>query len=67
MYRDENDILKEKATKASRLEHEVERLKEKLKDVDFYKQRVEEIRDDIKYVPCFSDCQDCPMEFCSEP
>ncbi|XP_039255086.2 girdin-like isoform X3 [Styela clava] len=45
-YRDENDILKEKATKATRLEHEVERLKEKLKDVDFYKQRVEELRDD---------------------
>ncbi|XP_076815424.1 girdin-like isoform X2 [Clavelina lepadiformis] len=44
--RDENDILKEKAGKASRLEFELEMLKEKLKDVEFYKQRVEEVRED---------------------
>jgi len=44
--RDENDILKEKAAKATRLEFETDMLKEKLKDVDFYRQRVEEIRED---------------------
>nr|CAB3228757.1 girdin [Phallusia mammillata] len=44
--RDENDILKDKAAKASRLEFEADMLKEKLKDIDFYRQRVEEIRED---------------------
>uniref|UniRef100_H2ZQJ0 HOOK N-terminal domain-containing protein n=1 Tax=Ciona savignyi TaxID=51511 RepID=H2ZQJ0_CIOSA len=46
--RDENDILKERAGKASKLEFEIEILREKVKDVDFYKQRVEELRDDNK-------------------
>lgn len=48
--RDENDILKDKAAKASRLEFEADMLKEKLKDIDFYRQRVEEIREDNRYL-----------------
>ena len=44
--RDENDILKEKANKAQKMELELETLKEKLKDLDFFKQRVGELRED---------------------
>ena len=46
--RDENDILKEKAYKATRLENELDMLKDKVKDIEFYKQRLSEIREDNK-------------------
>ena len=47
--RDENDILKERAFKATRLENELDMLKDKVKDIEFYKQRLSEIREDNKY------------------
>ncbi|KAM3851658.1 protein Daple isoform 2-T2 [Vipera latastei] len=45
-YRDELDSLKEKANRVERLEMELVRCKEKLHDVDFYKARMEELRED---------------------
>jgi len=45
-YRDELDAMREKAERAEKLESELERFKAKLRDVDFYKTRVEELRDD---------------------
>ncbi|KAK2497922.1 hypothetical protein MC885_002865 [Smutsia gigantea] len=44
--RDELDSLREKANRAERLETELLRCKEKLHDVDFYKARMEELRED---------------------
>lgn len=45
-YRDEVDILRERAERADRLEIEVQKYREKLGDSDFYKSRVEELRED---------------------
>ncbi|CAH6849102.1 Ccdc88c [Phodopus roborovskii] len=45
-YRDELDSLREKANRVERLEMELIRCKEKLYDVDFYKARMEELRED---------------------
>ncbi|XP_075386728.1 protein Daple isoform X2 [Tenrec ecaudatus] len=45
-YRDELDALREKATRVERLEMELVRCREKLHDVDFYKARMEELRED---------------------
>ncbi|XP_074852732.1 protein Daple isoform X2 [Carettochelys insculpta] len=45
-YRDELDSLREKANRVERLEMELIRYKEKLHDVDFYKARMEELRED---------------------
>lgn len=45
-YRDELDVMREKAERAEKLETELERFKSKLRDVDFFKTRVEELRDD---------------------
>nr|XP_036847572.1 protein Daple isoform X3 [Manis javanica] len=45
-YRDEVDSLREKAGRVERLEMELVRCKEKLHDVDFYKARMEELRED---------------------
>ncbi|XP_042617206.1 girdin-like isoform X9 [Cyprinus carpio] len=45
-YRDELDALREKAIRADRLESEVTRYKEKLQDVEFYRTRVEELKED---------------------
>ncbi|XP_063804655.1 protein Daple isoform X2 [Pseudophryne corroboree] len=45
-YRDELDALKERAGKVDRLENELARCKEKLHDVDFYKARMDELRED---------------------
>ncbi|XP_040831089.1 protein Daple isoform X2 [Ochotona curzoniae] len=45
-YRDELDSLREKASRVDRLEMELVRCKEKLHDVDFYKARMEELRED---------------------
>ncbi|XP_069493540.1 protein Daple isoform X2 [Ambystoma mexicanum] len=45
-YRDELDSLREKANRVDRLETELARCKEKLHDVDFYKARMEELRED---------------------
>ncbi|KTF84899.1 hypothetical protein cypCar_00036882 [Cyprinus carpio] len=45
-YRDELDALREKAVRADRLESEVTRYKEKLQDVEFYRTRVEELKED---------------------
>lgn len=40
------DILRERAERADRLEIEVQKYREKLGDSDFYKSRVEELRED---------------------
>ncbi|XP_077469270.1 girdin isoform X1 [Stigmatopora argus] len=45
-YRDELDILREKAIRVDKLESEVTRYKEKLHDIEFYKARVEELKED---------------------
>ncbi|XP_064342276.1 protein Daple isoform X4 [Camelus dromedarius] len=45
-YRDELDSLREKANRVERLEMELVRCREKLHDVDFYKARMEELRED---------------------
>ncbi|ALC42932.1 Girdin [Drosophila busckii] len=45
-YRDELDIHRERAEHADRLEVEVQKYREKLGDSDFYKSRVEELRED---------------------
>ncbi|XP_046424921.1 girdin isoform X1 [Neodiprion fabricii] len=45
-YRDELDAVIERAERADRLEIEVARYKEKLADIEFYKTRIEEIRED---------------------
>ncbi|XP_019732238.1 protein Daple isoform X1 [Hippocampus comes] len=46
LYRDEVDSLREKAARVDRLDTELTRCKEKLNDVHFYKNRVEELRED---------------------
>ncbi|XP_076141539.1 girdin isoform X1 [Alosa pseudoharengus] len=45
-YRDELDALREKAIKVDKLESEVGRYKERLHDIEFYKARVEELKED---------------------
>lgn len=40
-YRDELDVLREKAIRVDKLESEVGRYKERLHDIEFYKARVE--------------------------
>ncbi|XP_076016506.1 girdin isoform X2 [Genypterus blacodes] len=45
-YRDELDALREKAIRVDKLESELSRYKERLHDIDFYKTRVEELKED---------------------
>lgn len=45
-YRDELDAVMERAERADRLEMEVTRYREKLTDIEFYKTRIEELRED---------------------
>ncbi|XP_060685453.1 protein Daple isoform X1 [Hemiscyllium ocellatum] len=45
-YRDELDSLREKAGRVDRLENDLIRCRERLHDVDFYKARMEELRED---------------------
>ncbi|XP_063241285.1 protein Daple [Bacillus rossius redtenbacheri] len=45
-YRDELDAMRERAERAGRLELEAQRYREKLGDFEFYKTRVEELRED---------------------
>ncbi|XP_029793243.1 girdin isoform X5 [Suricata suricatta] len=46
MYRDELDALREKAIRVDKLESEVSRYKDRLHDIEFYKARVEELKED---------------------
>ncbi|KAK5650688.1 hypothetical protein RI129_001717 [Pyrocoelia pectoralis] len=46
VYRDEADAMREKAERADKLENEAIRYRERLADADFYKVRVEELRED---------------------
>uniref|UniRef100_A0A8C0GED9 Coiled-coil domain containing 88A n=1 Tax=Chelonoidis abingdonii TaxID=106734 RepID=A0A8C0GED9_CHEAB len=46
VYRDELDVLREKAIRVDKLESEVSRYKERLHDIVFYKARVEELKED---------------------
>ncbi|KAK7870831.1 hypothetical protein R5R35_014418 [Gryllus longicercus] len=45
-YRDELDAVRERAERVDKLEVEVQRYREKLSDIEFYKTRVEELRED---------------------
>uniref|UniRef100_A0A3P8UJS9 Coiled-coil domain containing 88A n=1 Tax=Cynoglossus semilaevis TaxID=244447 RepID=A0A3P8UJS9_CYNSE len=45
-YRDELDALREKAIRVDKLESELSRYKERLHDIEFYKARVEELKED---------------------
>ncbi|KAM4607747.1 girdin isoform 2-T2 [Polymixia lowei] len=45
-YRDELDSLREKAIRVDKLESELTRYKERLHDIEFYKARVEELKED---------------------
>ncbi|XP_016840848.1 daple-like protein [Nasonia vitripennis] len=45
-YRDELDAAIERAERADRLEAEVARYREKLTDIEYYKSRIEELRED---------------------
>ncbi|XP_048391710.1 girdin-like isoform X4 [Stegostoma tigrinum] len=47
-YRDELDSLREKAIKVEKLESEVIRYKDRLHDVEFYRARTEELKEDNK-------------------
>uniref|UniRef100_A0A6P7G317 Girdin n=1 Tax=Diabrotica virgifera virgifera TaxID=50390 RepID=A0A6P7G317_DIAVI len=47
-YRDEVDSMREKIERADRLEIEVQRYRERLADAEFYKVRVDELREDNK-------------------
>lgn len=52
-YRDELDAVIERADRADRLELEVVRYREKLTDIEFYKTRIEELREDNRYIVIF--------------
>ena len=52
LYRDELDAIRERAERVDKLESEVQRYREKLSDIDFYKSRVEELREDNRFVLC---------------
>jgi cell shape-determining protein MreC len=54
-YRDELDAVRERAERVDKLELEVQRYREKLSDIEFYKTRVEELREDNRLVVC------CPL------
>ena len=45
-YRDEVDAMRERAERADKLELEVQRYRERLADSEFYKVRVDELRED---------------------
>ncbi|XP_068182840.1 girdin-like isoform X3 [Antennarius striatus] len=45
-YRDELDALREKSSRVDKLESELSRYKERLHDIEFYKARVEELKED---------------------
>lgn len=47
-YRDELDALREHAERADRLEIEAQKYRERLSDIEFYRQRIEELREDNK-------------------
>lgn len=47
-WRDESDMLRERAAKVDTLEAEVSRYKDKMADIQFYKTRAEELREDNK-------------------
>ncbi|XP_013914692.1 PREDICTED: girdin [Thamnophis sirtalis] len=46
VYRDELDVLREKAIRVDKLESELSRYKERLHDIEFYKARIEELKED---------------------
>ena len=46
LFRDELDVVRERAEKVDKLEAEVQRYKDKMNDIDFFKSRVEELRED---------------------
>lgn len=53
-YRDELDAVRERAERVDKLELEIQRYREKLSDIEFYKTRVEELREDNRWIVCSS-------------
>ena len=47
-FRDELDILRERAHKVDKLEAEMQRYKDRVNDIEYYKSRVDELREDNK-------------------
>ena len=45
-YRDELDAVRERAERVDKLEMEVQRCRQNLSDIEFYKTRIEELRED---------------------
>ena len=58
-YRDELDAVRERAERVDKLEMEVQRYREKLSDIEFYKTRIEELREDNR-----SDMFSFPLSDC---
>ena len=54
------DVLRERAERADYLEIEVQKFREKLTDAEFYKTRVEELREDNRMLveTKYQTCQD---------
>ena len=50
MFRDELDMVRERAEKVDKLEAEILRYKDKMNDIEFFKSRVEELREDNRLV-----------------
>ena len=67
-YRDELDAVRERAERVDKLEMEVQRYREKLSDIEFYKTRIEELREDnrsdvFSFTP--SDCITINLPLCN--
>ena len=45
-YRDELDIVQERANKVDKLEAELQRYRDRMNDIEFYRSRVDELRED---------------------
>ena len=45
-------MMKERAEKVDKLEAEILRYKDKMNDIEFFKTRVEELREDNRYKDC---------------
>ena len=49
-YRDELDIVQERANKVDKLEAELQRYRDRMNDIEFYRSRVDELREDNRRV-----------------
>ncbi len=60
--RDELDIMRERASKVDKLEAEMQRYKDRANDIDFFKTRVEELREDNKILVETKDMLESQLE-----